>query len=306
MIGIVAPGQGSQKPGFLREWLDVGNVTATLEQLSEPAGIDLIRHGTEADAKTIRDTAIAQPLLVASSLATARELLARTPWVGSENIVTAGHSIGELASAAIAGVFDDKTAVELAAKRGRIMAAASSVEPTGMSAVLGGETDDLLTLFDSLGLTAANINGSGQIVAAGPISSLAKLHESVPLGVKVVALKVAGAFHSHYMASAADEFSSHIAPIPMNNPTVTSISNADGEVVSDGDEIASRLVRQVKSPVRWDLTIARIHSLGVRKVIELNPAGTLSRMIKRTYPEMQVVGLESPADLTSAVDLTSK
>lgn len=305
MIGVVAPGQGSQKPGFLRPWLEIAQVAQSIDELSETAGIDLATHGTESDADTLRDTAIAQPLLVAASIVTARLLFSDGQHSQSAHLVTAGHSVGELSSAAVAGVIDDRSAVWLAAQRGKCMAVASAAASSGMSAVLGGDRAEVLTLIGELGLTAANINGPDQVVAAGGLSALADLRAQAAPGTNVIPLKVAGAFHSTQMSAAADEFAAFAGQIHPRDPTVAVVSNADGAVVTDGTEVMNRLVRQVQSSVRWDLTIARLHSMGVRRVVELCPGGTLTSMIRRSHPDIDCVALKSVDDIDAASALIS-
>ena len=301
MFAIVAPGQGAQKPGFLAPWLAVPAVADRMAWWSAVTGLDLAALGTTADADTIRDTAIAQPLLVAGALAAAAELF-EAPIRGG---VTAGHSVGEFAAAAIAGALSPEAALVLVRERGRAMAAASAVTPTGMSAVLGGEPTDVLARLDALGLTAANRNGDGQVVAAGPLQALLELAADPPAKSRVRSLSVAGAFHTRYMRPAHDTLALLASGVPTRDPRMTLLSNADGSVVSSGRALLDRLVAQVAAPVRWDLCMRTLADLGITGVVELPPAGTLTGLIKRALPGVETLALTTPDDLPAARSLLS-
>lgn len=294
MIALLAPGQGSQSPGMLTPWLEDPGALAVLETWSERIGLDLLRLGTTADAEEIKDTAVTQPLVVAATLLVARRLDLPV------DAPVAGHSVGELAAAAMAGVFDAGTAVALAAVRGREMAAACALEPTGMSAVVGGDPDAVLAEIEQLGLVAANRNGAGQIVAAGPRAALAQLAEQKPDGARVRPLAVAGAFHTRFMAPAEDALRAHAASIIPADPVRPLLSNADGTVVEDGAEALRRLVAQVTRPVRWDACMAGLRTLGVRAVVELPPAGALVGLVRRELPGTATLALRTPDDLEKA------
>jgi [acyl-carrier-protein] S-malonyltransferase len=303
VLAVLAPGQGSQKPGFLTPWLDVSGVEAQLRWWSTLTGVDLVRLGTVADSDEIRDTSKTQPLLVASALAAADQL-----GLG-DLVVVAGHSVGEVAAAALAGVLTPETAVAFAAARGREMAAACAVEPTGMSAVLGGDPEDVLDTIERHGLYPANRNGAGQVVAAGSLDGLAKLAAEPPAKTRVVALQVAGAFHTPYMAPAEKALATVAGGIRAATPHRILLSNADGAGVNDGATMLARLVAQVTAPVRWDLCQGTLADLGVTGIIELPPAGTLAGLAKRefrggTTPE--IVTLNTPDDLAAARDLVSR
>lgn len=303
MLAVLSPGQGAQKPGFLTPWLTLPGVEGRLRWWSALAGIDLVHLGTEADADEIKDTARTQPLLVAAALLATEQL----PMY--DVAVVAGHSVGELASAAQAGVLTPETAVTLAAVRGREMAAACALEPTGMVAVLGGDPDEVLAAIDAHGLYPANRNGAGQIVAAGSASRLAKLTAEPPGKARVIALKVAGAFHTPYMAPAEQALAAVAAGITTGDPTRILLSNADGSAVNHGREMLQRLVRQVTAPVRWDLSMRTLSDLGVTAVIELPPAGTLSGLVKRELKGSgapEIVTLHTPDDLPAARELIAR
>ncbi|TQS44494.1 ACP S-malonyltransferase [Cryptosporangium phraense] len=301
MLALLAPGQGSQKPGFLSPWLHgwdgADRASALLGQYSEVTGLDLVELGTEADADEIRDTAKTQPLLVAAGLTVASFLPVERAGV------VAGHSIGELTAAALAGALTADGAVGLAAVRGREMAAACAIEPTGMSAVLGGVEDEVLDRLDALGLTPANRNGAGQIVAAGPLDALAKLAEEPPARARVIALQVAGAFHTPYMAPAVQGLAAASEGLAVSDPARTLLSNFDGSPVADGPQALTRIVQQVTASVRWDLCQATLLELGVTAAIELAPAGTLAGLAKRAMKGVQVVTVNTPDDLPAAVEL---
>lgn len=296
---MLAPGQGSQTPGMLTPWLDDRTAEESLERWSDAIGLDLRRLGTTADADEIKDTAVTQPLIVAVSLLAAARLAGHLPAAAP----TAGHSVGELTSAGIAGVLSPDDAVAFAAVRGREMAAACATEPTGMSAVLGGDPDEVLAILGKLGLDPANRNGAGQIVAAGPLDALAALAEAPPEKARVIALKVAGAFHTRYMAPAEDALRTHAGGVTPADPTRPWLSNADGTVVTRGADALARLVAQVTLPVRWDSCMATLRELGVTAVIELPPAGALVGLVKRELKGTATLALKTSDDLDKAVEL---
>ena len=298
VLAIVAPGQGAQTPGFLTAWLEEPGFASRLEWLGAVADLDLVSHGTTSDAETIRDTAVAQPLLVASALATV-EQLSPSPVAGFAGVI-AGHSVGELAAAAMAGVISVESAMVLVRERGRSMAEASAVAPTSMAAVLGGDRDEVLAAIEAAGLTAANDNGPGQIVAAGTKEQLAALMDNAPRRTRVKALSVAGAFHTHHMAPAVARLDALAAAIPAADPRTRLLSNADGEVVVSGREFLERLVRQVANPVRWDLCMAAMSALGVTGILELAPAGTLTGIAKRNLKGVELFNLNTPDQLDQA------
>jgi len=291
MLALVSPGQGAQTPGMLAPWLDLESVASRLRWAGAITGIDLVRLGTTGSAEEIRDTAVAQPLLVAFALAIAGELQEPAP------SVVAGHSVGEYAAAAIAGAITAETALVLARERGRLMAAASSAERTGMSAVLGGDADAVAKALADRGLVAANVNTAGQVVAAGLLDALGDLAAAPPDGARVRPLDVAGAFHTTYMGSAHDGLAAVAASVPRKDPRITLLGNGDGAVVSSGDDVVRRLVQQVTSPVRWDLCMHSLADLGVTMLVELPPAGTLVGLARRALPGVETLAVKTPDDL---------
>ena len=293
MLAFLAPGQGAQSPGMLAPWLKLPGATARVRWLSALTGLDLIHLGTNAAAEEIRDTAVAQPLIVTAGLLAAAEL-PTTPGV------TAGHSVGELTAAAIAGVFSPEIAVALAAFRGRAMAAACAEAETGMSAVLGGDPAEVVTRIEECGLTPANRNGAGQIVAAGALADLQRLADNPPAGARVRRLAVAGAFHTEYMASGQVTLAGLAEGITTAEPHTRLLSNADGAAVSTGREVIKRMVGQITSPVRWDLCQATLRDLEVTAIVELPPAGTLTGLAKRELPDIPRFALKTPDDLPAA------
>jgi [acyl-carrier-protein] S-malonyltransferase len=307
VLVLVAPGQGAQTPGFLTEWLDLPGVRGALEAWSDAAGLDLIRYGTEADADEIRDTAVAQPLLVAAGLASANLLFDDPAELAQKVGAIAGHSVGEITAASLAGVLPHEEALRLVRTRGLGMAEAAAVTETGMAALLGGDPAVTVPHLEKLGLTPANINGAGQIVAAGTQEQLAALEADKPEGVrKVVALKVAGAFHTHHMAPAVDTLAKAAEALAPGDPKVTYVSNKDGRTVAAGGEVLDRLVGQVANPVRWDLCMETFKELGVTALIELCPGGTLTGLAKRALPGVKTLALKSPADLDAARELIAE
>ena len=299
MLVIVCPGQGSQTPGFLAPWLELPAFRERLESLSDVAGLDLVAHGTTSDADTIKDTAVAQPLIVGAGLA-AVPTLASNGEFASHAGAAAGHSVGEITAAALAGVLTDGDAMSFVRERGRGMAAASAVTATGMSAVLGGDPAEVEQVLDKHGLTAANANGAGQVVAAGTMEQLAALAAEPPAKARVIALQVAGAFHTHHMAPAVTALGEQVHSFTVGDPTLPLVSNADGAVLHDGRDVLARLVSQVSSPVRWDLCMRTFADLGVTGLIELPPAGTLVGLAKRGLPGVETLALKTPDDLEAA------
>ncbi|WP_340561719.1 ACP S-malonyltransferase [Streptomyces sp. GSL17-111] len=307
MLVLVAPGQGAQSPGFLNPWLELPGVADLLTQWSEITGLDLVRHGTEADADEIRDTAVAQPLLVAAGLLSTRALLDGDPPSALDRVgAVAGHSVGELTAAATAGVLSERDAMAVVTRRGQAMAEAAAVTRTGMSAVLGGDADAVVAHLEGLGLTPANINGAGQIVAAGTTEQLAALAAERPEGARVRELKVAGAFHTHHMAPAVGALKEAVADLTPGAPAVRLVSNRDGQVVTDGGDFVDRLVGQVASPVRWDLCMDTFRELGVTAVIEVCPGGTLTGLAKRALPGVKTLALKTPDQLDAARELIAE
>ncbi|SCG45195.1 acyltransferase domain-containing protein [Micromonospora humi] len=303
MLAVLSPGQGSQKPGFLNPWLDVAGVEARLRWWSALAGVDLVHLGTRADADEIKDTARTQPLLVAAALLAAEHLPMH------DVALVAGHSVGELGAAALAGVLPAEAAVTLAGVRGREMAAACALEPTGMAAVLGGDPDEVLAALETHGLHAANRNGAGQIVAAGAVAGLEKLAAEPPARARIIRLQVAGAFHTPYMAPAEAALADVAAGVTVADPARILLSNLDGNPVGHGRETLRRLVRQVTAPVRWDLCMRALADLGVTGVIELPPAGTLAGLVKRELKgggAPEIVTLNTPDDLPAARRLIAR
>ncbi|MFJ2819242.1 ACP S-malonyltransferase [Streptomyces sp. NPDC091279] len=295
MLVLVAPGQGAQAPGFLTPWLDLPGVEARLRTWSDAIGLDLVHYGTLADADEIRDTAVAQPLLVAAGLVSAAALGDVVPGA------VAGHSVGEITAAAYAGVLDDTAALTLVRKRGLAMADAAAATATGMSALLGGDPEVTVPHLEKLGLTPANVNGAGQIVAAGTLEQLAALEADKPEGVRrVVALKVAGAFHTVHMAPAVAALEQAAKELTPADPSFTYVSNRDGQTVATGAEVLERLVGQVANPVRWDLCMETFKQLGVSALIEVCPGGTLTGLAKRALPGVPTLALKTPADLEAA------
>jgi [acyl-carrier-protein] S-malonyltransferase len=304
VLVLVAPGQGAQTPGFLTPWLELPGAADRVAAWSDAIGLDLVHYGTQADADAIRDTAVAQPLLVAAGLLSAAAL-------GDISEIApgavAGHSVGEITAAALAGVLDDTAALGLVRKRGLAMADAAAVTETGMAALLGGTPEATLPHLEKLGLTPANINGAGQIVAAGTLEQLAALNDDKPEGVrKVVALKVAGAFHTAHMAPAVQTLAEAAAVLSPADPKVPYVSNKDGRTVASGAEVLERLVGQVANPVRWDLCMETFRELGVTALVEVCPGGTLTGLAKRALPGVKTLALKTPADLDAARELIAE
>ena len=306
MIALLAPGQGSQTEGMLSPWLELPGAADRISAWSEASGLDLARLGTTASTEEITDTAIAQPLIVAATLLAHEELTRRGVLPGTElgeKIIVAGHSVGEIAAYAIAGVMAADDAVMLAATRGAEMAKACAAEPTGMSAVLGGEESEVLTRLEQLDLVPANRNAAGQIVAAGRLTALEKLAEDPPAKARVRALGVAGAFHTEFMAPALDGYAAAAAGIATAEPTTTLLSNYDGKPVTSAAAAMQTLVSQLTRPVRWDLCTATMRERNITAIVEFPPAGTLTGIAKRELRGVPTRAVKSPADLDELANL---
>ncbi|GAY17011.1 ACP S-malonyltransferase [Mycobacterium sp. shizuoka-1] len=306
MIAVLAPGQGSQTPGMLAEWLELPGAAEQIATWSAIAGLDLARLGTTATADEITDTAVTQPLVVAATLLANAELVKRG-LLADRKTVVAGHSVGEIAAYAIAGVISADDAVKLAAVRGAEMAKACAVEPTGMSAILGGDETEVLARLDALDLIPANRNAAGQIVAAGAVAALEKLAEDPPAKARVRPLATAGAFHTRYMASALDGYSRAAAEVSTSEPTTTLLSNADGRPVSSAADAMEKLVAQLTRPVRWDLCTETMRTLFENTegsaIVEFPPAGTLAGIAKRELRGVANRAIKTPADLDGLAEL---
>ncbi|ORB25840.1 ACP S-malonyltransferase [Mycolicibacterium parafortuitum] len=302
MLAFLAPGQGSQTPGMLAEWLELPGAAERIASWSEISGLDLSRLGTTATAEEITDTAVTQPLVVAATLLAYEELTKRADF-GDVQIVAAGHSVGEIAAYAIAGVISADEAVSLAATRGKEMAKACALEPTGMSALLGGDEAEVLARLEALDLIPANRNAAGQIVAAGALAALEKLAEDPPARARVRPLATAGAFHTRYMEPALAEYTRVADRITPQEPNVTLLSNADGRSVAGGSDALSKLVAQMTRPVRWDLCTASMKELGVAAIVEFPPAGTLAGIAKRELRGTPTHAVKTPADLDEVAGL---
>ncbi len=304
MIVVVCPGQGSQAPGFLAPWLSMPGFEVELREMSEAVGIDLVAHGTVSDADTIRDTAVAQPLIVAAGLLTLKALLADGRSECIDGI--AGHSVGELTAAAGAGILSNADALRFVRERGTAMARAAALAPTGMSAVIGADETEMLARLAELELEPANFNGSGQIVVAGALDALAALAENPPTGARVIPLQVAGAFHTRYMQAAVEHLAGFASEIAPADPTIPIWTNRDGSQVSNGARFLEMMVGQVSSPVRWDLCMQSFGQAGVTGIIEVAPAGALVGLAKRALKGVPSVAVKTPDDLPAAFELLNQ
>lgn len=302
VLALLAPGQGSQTPGMLTAWLELPGAADRLSAWSDISGLDLARLGTTATAEEITDTAVTQPLVVAATLL-AHEELTKRGLIAGKDAAVAGHSVGEIAAYAIAGVISADDAVKLAATRGAEMAKACALEPTGMAAVLGGEEAEVLARLESLDLIPANRNAAGQIVAAGAAAALEKLAEDPPAKARVRVLATAGAFHTRYMAPAAEGYAAAAATVATNEPTATLLSNADGKPVDSAADAMAKLVAQMTRPVRWDLCNETLRGLAVTAIVEFPPAGTLVGIAKRELKGTPTHAVKAPSDLDGLAEL---
>lgn len=303
MIVIVAPGQGSQTPGFLSPWLEIEAFSTAMQAMQESSGIDLIGHGTLSDADTIRDTAVAQPLIVSSGVAALSALFGSETAAQSGIAGVAGHSVGEITAAVVAGIFDPNQGIKFVRERGNAMARAAALEPTGMAAVVGGEQAIVEARLADIGLYPANYNGGGQIVAAGSVAAIGELQSEGPAGSRVIPLQVAGAFHTRYMQPAVASLEAFSSSMKVQDPALKIWSNNEGQEVSSGPEFLRLLVNQISNPVRWDLCMQAMVAAGVTALIELPPAGTLVGLAKRSMPGIETLAVKTPDNLEAALSL---
>ncbi len=306
MLVIAAPGQGAQTPGFLSPWLELPGFAERLGAWSELAGVDLIKYGTTADADEIRDTAVAQPLLVAAAIAAAETLFGGLDQARMHTGAAAGHSVGELGAGVIAGVLTAGDAMRLVRVRGQAMARAAAIEATGMTAVLGGDEAQVLDSIEAHGLTPANINGAGQVVAAGTLEQLAAFAADPPARAGLRPLQVAGAFHTRHMAPAVDALREAAATITVSDPVLPLLSNSDGAAVATGADWLERIVNQLSAPVRWNLCMRTMTDLEAGALIELPPAGTLTGLARRAMPGVALAALKTPDDIPGATKLIAE
>ncbi|WP_029088633.1 ACP S-malonyltransferase [Brevibacterium album] len=299
MLVTACPGQGAQKAGFLSSWLELPGFAASLDELAEASGIDLAAHGTVSDDATITDTALAQPLLVAAAIASWREIFGAAEEPLTTDVV-AGHSVGEIGAAHIAGILSAAEAMQLVQARGAAMARAAAEAPSGMAAVVGGDPEQVLTAIAEAGLEPANVNGGGQTVAAGGTDAIAAFAENPPERARVIPLKVAGAFHTSYMGSATEAVAETAAALTAADPRIPILTNADGSRVESGRAYLDLLVSQVTSPVRWDLCQAALLEAGVTGILELTPGGTLTGLAKRAMKGVEVFAVKSADDIEAA------
>ena len=306
MIVIVCPGQGSQTPGFFAPWLELPSFKKSIEAMQDASGVDLIKHGTTSDAETIRDTSIAQPLIVAAGVATMSALLNGKTLKELGIAGISGHSVGEITAAVGAGIFDAETGIGFVNTRGQAMAKAAALEPTSMAAIIGGEQSEIEVKLAALDLEPANYNGAGQIVAAGQAQKISDLQADPPAGARVIPLQVAGAFHTRFMQPAVQVLSDYSKGISANDPELTLWSNQQGQVVTSGDDFIQLMVSQISSPVRWDYCMKAMLDAGVSALIELSPAGTLVGLAKRAMPGVETLAVKTPENLEQALSLIDK
>ena len=303
MIVVVCPGQGSQTPGFMLPWLDLPAFRSSIESMQSASGIDLVAHGTVSDADTIRDTSVAQPLIVSAGVATLAALFDANGTVSERISGVAGHSVGEITAAVASGIFTAEQGIKFVKERGDAMALAAGLEPTSMAAILGGDQSVVEARLAELDLEPANYNGGGQIVAAGAAAAIGELQASGPAGARVIPLQVAGAFHTRYMAPAVSTLAAYAAGLTVADPITKLWTNAGGRAVDSGAAFVELMVNQVKSPVRWDLCMAAMVEAGVTAMIEVSPAGTLVGLAKRSMPGVETLAIKSPENLDAALAL---
>lgn len=307
-IFITAPGQGCQHPGMLDAWVARDEGRDVIEEWSLATGLDLLDLSRSSVA--LQNTAIAQPVLTATALVSWHAMQPRLQ-PGSVALC-AGHSVGELAAASVAGHFSAVDAIRLAHARGLAMAAACAEAPTGMVAVTpsrrdGADDHQIVTTLREAGLELANVNGAHEFIAAGPSAALSSLIERAPAGMRLLPLAVAGAFHTAAMSPAVQTFARALDTVSITSAATPLIANADGEGIVDREDLKRRLVRQVDGPVRWDLCSAKIAALSQADttVIELAPGGPLTRLASRTGTPGRLVRLATPDDVEHLVPVVT-
>ena len=303
MIVVVCPGQGSQTPGFMLPWLEIPEFRTSIESMQLASGIDLVAHGTVSDADTIRDTAVAQPLIVSAGVATLAALFKQNGQVSNQVAGVAGHSVGEITAAVASGILDADQGIKFVKKRGDAMAVAAGLESTSMAAILGGDQSVVEARLAELGLEPANYNGAGQIVAAGTAAAIIELQAEGPAGARVIPLQVAGAFHTRFMAPAVSSLAEYSTLIEPKDPVTKLWSNAGGIAIDSGADFLNLMIQQVKSPVRWDLCMKAMVQAGVTALMEVAPAGTLTGLAKRSMPGVETLAIKSPDNIATALDL---
>jgi [acyl-carrier-protein] S-malonyltransferase len=286
-------------------WLDLPKFRQSIDAMQSASGIDLVAHGTVSDAETIRDTSVAQPLIVSAGVATLSALFGLDGAISRKISGVAGHSVGEVTAAVASGIFTAEQGIKFVKERGDAMALAAGLEPTSMAAVIGGEQAAVEARLAALGLEPANYNGGGQIVAAGAASAIGELQAEGPTGSRVIPLQVAGAFHTRYMSPAVSTLAAYAAGMTVADPSSKLWTNAGGKMIQSGAQFVELMVSQVKSPVRWDLCMSAMVAAGVTAIIEVAPAGTLVGLAKRSMPGIETLAIKSPENLDAAIELIS-
>jgi [acyl-carrier-protein] S-malonyltransferase len=279
MLAFTFPGQGSQRPGMGRPWVDHES-WELVGEASEIAGRDIAALLLDADAEALKDTRNAQLTTFVSSLM----VLDAVERLGIEPSFCAGHSLGEYTALAATGALGFDDGVRLVIERAAAMHEAGNESPGTMSAVLGLDDEDVeiaCRRADS-DVWVANYNAPGQVVIAGSISGVAAATEHAKaLGAKkVMALPVSGAFHTPFMTTARDRLRDAIAAANPRDTEVPVISNVDARPHNSGSEWSSLLSAQLSSPVRWKHCLLALSELGVRGFIELGPGGVLDKLIE--------------------------
>ncbi len=305
MLALVAPGQGSQSVGMLAPWVADSQTKDLVESWSELISVDLLKLGQLGTAEEIKSTDIAQLLIFITSYLSSLALDLRN--AKDSSIVYAGHSVGEFAAYSLAGTFEVDQALRLVAKRGQAMLSATKVfSKTGMSAVLGGNKEEVLSYLREFDLIPANINSNGQIIAAGSLENLERLSSSPLEGTRIRPLEVSAAFHTKFMEPAVSQFTEIFKTLSVNSPRQIVLSNKNGERLSKPTDIMENLIQQVISPVRWDLCQAKMVELGVTGMLELAPGGTLCGIAKKEIPNVETFAIKSPEDIQGANDFIRK
>ena len=305
MLAVVAPGQGSQSVGMLSPWVTDSKDKELVDSWSSLISVDLLKLGQSGNSEEIKSTDNAQLLIFITSILSSLNLDLKN--AKDQSIIFAGHSVGEFAAYSIAGTFEVDQALKIVARRGQSMLAATNAfSKTGMSAVLGGNNDEVISYLREFNLIPANINSNGQIIAAGTLENLDRLANTPPAGTRVRPLEVSAAFHTKYMEPAISRFKEIFRDLNTNSPSQIILSNKNGEELNKSTDIIENLINQVISPVRWDLCQAKMVELGVTGMLELAPGGTLCGIAKKEIPSVETFAIKSPEDIQSANDFIRK
>jgi len=297
LLAVVAPGQGSQQPAMFNSWIEIPENYQKLKEFSEISNLDLIYFGTKATKEEISNTEITQPLLTALSLIS----FANLNLDDKSSVIFAGHSVGEFSASTFSEFLTEEQAMRLVTLRGKLMNdATKESEQTGMAAVLGGDKNIIIERLKEIQLYAANINSQGQIIASGKLSKINELIRNPIEKTKVIKLDVSGAFHTPYMQNAKDKFETEMKNQKFQDSNLKLLSNYDGKLISNSQDLKSKITNQLTNSVRWDLCQETMMNSEVTGLLEVAPGGVLSGIAKKAMNQVEVMAIKTPDDIESA------